>query len=211
MGESRQMASMSSDNCPLLPPRIGYDVGQRPHTSFQVCPDAEILRRSHVRQVGEKHRKEGFLHVFWRLWEQEFDAFCPFSEVWHSGSSRLLMSYLIDLLLFRWINASLPVTVTVVTVFFLLPSLALILYITIYISVTYILLARLREPQKLIVTIVTVTHRPVYFTSLQGHWAPGAARCTLRCHSFRYVFSGVKRVKEFSRMCWAGSFWFTCP
>lgn len=67
MGESRQMASMSSDNCPLFPPRIGYDVGQRPHTSFQVCPDAEILRRSHVRQVGEKHRKEGFLHVFWRL------------------------------------------------------------------------------------------------------------------------------------------------
>ena len=61
--------------------------------------DTEIPRRSHVCKVEGKHQKKGFLHVFWGLWEQDFDAFCPFSEGRHLGCS------LITDIVFHWFSA----------------------------------------------------------------------------------------------------------
>ena len=37
---------------------------------------------------GEKHRNQRFIHVFRGLREQDFDTFCAFTEVRHSGRSR---------------------------------------------------------------------------------------------------------------------------
>ena len=40
----------------------------------------EIPHRPYMSQYGEKHRNQGFVHVFGGLREQKFDTFCPISE-----------------------------------------------------------------------------------------------------------------------------------
>ena len=57
------------------------------HFAAHLPPNKAIILNFHNADVcakyREKHRNEGFVHVFWYLREQDLDTFCPFSKVWH--------------------------------------------------------------------------------------------------------------------------------
>ena len=64
---------------PLFTARIAYNIG---HYAHRLLPnEVEVLnfRAADVSaKYREKHRKQGLVHVFWGLREQNLDAFCPF-------------------------------------------------------------------------------------------------------------------------------------
>jgi len=44
-----------------------------------------FLKRFRARKEGEKHRKEGLLHTFYGLLEENFETISVFSKGWHLG------------------------------------------------------------------------------------------------------------------------------
>ena len=121
----------------------------------------------------EKHRNKGFVYVFWGLWEQDFDAFCALAKARHAGVVCFEMSYFIDYLLFRWKIISLYYRLQLLQ-FFLRGVIILIIYITIYILISYRVYKEGIPPRFL--TVITVIVIAGLFTSLQGPSKPFGSR-----------------------------------
>ena len=111
------------------------------------------------------------------------------------------MSYLIVYLLFRW-NLTRPfITITVITVIFLIPPFFLISYITIYILISYMVFRKGYRYIFLIVTTETVTDSVVnyslIFSSIRPFRASRSSRATPQTYLSRLkplppIFVGLK-------------------
>ena len=77
----------------------------------------------------EKHHNEGFRHVFWGLWEEKLDAFCPSSERSASWELPLLLCCTYWYAAFRYILREPSVSVSVVSVVFWRDPISILLII----------------------------------------------------------------------------------
>ncbi len=73
----------------FVTPAFCYEIG---HLATKFLPSEVGVLKFRTTDVcskdREQHRNEGFLHVSRDLCEQDFDTFCPFTELRHGGCSR---------------------------------------------------------------------------------------------------------------------------
>ena len=107
--------------------------------SFQMRPSGWFFPTGKcASRIGKSIGTRGSRTSF-ETWESKiFMHSVPFPSLGIEGAVCFEMSYLIVLLLFRWKFESNFLTLTVLTVVFLVPPILLLYYITIYILISYI-------------------------------------------------------------------------